>query len=191
MVTEIVVSMHISSRFMSHTCASFNQQPADAHVIVPCCVMQSAEVLVIVRVDLLPDIALKWVEQSLHVIQVSISGTLANKNQLASVHRRYPPWRATVYIRAMLLTPTLTRHFRHKFWPHEKTEPLLIPFKAWAFTWYRYCPASTVPLREKCTESLCDVAGTYFQTPFPTKISAARKNWTLIITVWTMGFNMV
>ena len=26
------------------------------------------------------------------------------------------------------------------------------------------------------------VAGTYFQTPFPTKIWAARKNWTLIIT---------
>ena len=28
----------------------------------------------------------------------------------------------------------------------KKTEPLLLLFKAWAFTWYRYCPASTVPL---------------------------------------------
>ena len=54
--------------------------------------------------------------------------------KLASVHRRYPPWRATVYIRAMSLAPTFRCNFRRKFWPHE-------------------------------------------------------KNWTLIIAVWTMGFN--
>ena len=34
----------------------------------------------------------------------------------------------------------------------KKTEPLLLPFERWALTWYRYWPASTVPLREKCTE---------------------------------------
>ena len=78
--------------------------------------------------------------------------------KLASVHRRYPPWRVTVYIRAMSLTPTLRRHFRQQFWPHEKTEPLLLPFEAWAFTWYKYCPASNVPLWEICTESLCDMS---------------------------------
>ena len=42
------------------------------------------------------------------------------------------------------IAPTSRRHFRRKFRPHEKTEPLLLPFKAWAFTWYRYCPASNV-----------------------------------------------
>ena len=102
--------------------------------------------------------------------------------QLASVHRRYPPWRVTVYIRAMSLTPTLRRHFRQKFWPHEKTEPLLLLFEAWAFTWYRYWPASNVPLREKCTEKWCPWGYcTHFQTLFPTEILAARKNWTLLL----------
>ena len=47
------------------------------------------------------------------------------------------------------------RHFRRKFWPQKKTEPLLLPFEGWPFTWYKYCPASTVPLREKCTEKWC------------------------------------
>ena len=150
------------------------------------------------------------------------------------------PLKGDCYIRAMSLAPTFRRPFRRKFWPHEKTEPLLLPFKAWAFTWYRYCPASTVPLREECTESLCDMSlartfrrhfrrkfgphekteplllpferwaltwyrywpasnvplrekctekwcpwgyCTHFQTLFPTEILAARKNWTLIITV--------
>ena len=56
------------------------------------------------------------------------------------------------------IAPTSRRYFRRKFWPHEKTEPLLLLFKAWAFIWYRYCPASIVPLPEKCTESLCDMS---------------------------------
>ena len=46
-----------------------------------------------------------------------------------------------------VIAPTTRRYFRRKFWPHEKTEPLLLPFEPWAFTWYRYCPASNVPLR--------------------------------------------
>ena len=53
----------------------------------------------------------------------------------------------------MSLTPTLRRHFRQTFWPHGKTEPILLPFEQWALTWYRYWPASTVPLRENVPKS--------------------------------------
>ena len=46
-----------------------------------------------------------------------------NSTKLASVHRRYPPWRASVYMRAMSLAHTSRRHFRRKVWPHEKLNP--------------------------------------------------------------------
>ena len=84
----------------------------------------------------------------------------------------------------MSLARTFRRHFRRKSWPHEKTEPLLLPFERWALTWYRYWSAGTVPFRGKCTEKWCPWGDcTHFQTPFPTEILAVRKNWTLIITV--------
>ena len=57
-----------------------------------------------------------------------------------------------------ILHVTFRRHFRRKFWPHEKPEPLLLPIERWALTWYRYWSAGTVPLREKCTESSCDMS---------------------------------
>ena len=48
------------------------------------------------------------------------------------------------------IAPTCRRYFRRKFWPHEKTEPLLLPFEAWAFTWYRYCPVKVLN-RKSCS----------------------------------------
>ena len=75
------------------------------------------------------------------------------------------------------IAPTSRRYFRRKFWPHEKTKPLLILFKAWAFIWYRYCPASSVALREKCTESLCDMSlARTFRRHFRRKFWPHEKN---------------
>ena len=58
----------------------------------------------------------------------------------------------------MSLARTFRRHFRPKFWPLERTEQLFLPFEGWAFIRYRYCPASTVPLREQCTENSCNMS---------------------------------
>ena len=82
----------------------------------------------------------------------------------------------------MSLAPTFRRHFRRKFWRYENTEPLLLPFKAWAFIWYRHCPASSVPLREKCTESLCDMSlARTFRRHFRRKLWPHEKTEPLLL----------
>ena len=77
-----------------------------------------------------------------HMVHV-LPGYQRSHSRTSIRPKRYPPWRASVYMRAMLLAHISRRHFRRKVWPHEKTEPLSLPFEAWAFTWYRYSRLAT------------------------------------------------
>ena len=94
-------------------------------------------------------------------------------NKLASVHRRYPPWSATVYIRAMSLALTIRRHFRRKVWTHEKNWNFIITVWRIGFHNFKYYGTSS--------PSLEIILGIFIRmsTRLPTHCSSNRRWRTL------------